>query len=102
MKKLLFFIFILCITLMGCSQVENVKGEYDFKGIITEIGTVGNRILVDDNDTGLIWIILNDNDEIEDYEANQEVVVWVQDTIVKTEPPQAYAVNIEFANPPNQ
>jgi hypothetical protein len=92
MNKIITLIFILCISLIGLVGCNFVKSEYDYEGTISKIDIEGNRILLDDYDTGLIWIILKDNGDIKEYRENQEVGVWVGDLILTSEPPQAYAV----------
>ncbi len=98
MKKSL-FLLIFCISLIGCVQKEEVKGESDFNGVITEVDPKGKRILVDDTESGLIWITLHDNGNIKDYKENQEIVVWTQGEIDDADPPQTKALNIEFVAP---
>ncbi|WP_391205824.1 DUF3221 domain-containing protein [Psychrobacillus sp. L4] len=99
MKKHLILLLILCFTLVGCNQKEDaVKGGIDKKGIITKIDSKGNRILVDDVDTGLIWIAMPDNGEIKNYEEGQEVVIWIDGGIDESYPAKAKALNIEHSN----
>ena len=47
MKKTMISVLILCFVLIGCNQTDDiVKGDYDKKGIITEIDEQENRILI--------------------------------------------------------
>ncbi len=100
MKKHLILLLIVCFTLMGCSQNKDaVKGGYDGMGIITKIDIEENRILVDDIDTGLIWITLHDNGEIKNYKEGQEIIIWIDGGIDNaSSPAQAKALNIELSN----
>lgn len=89
-------LFLVLIILVGCNGKENAeKGDVDIKGVITDIDSGGNRILVEDVDTGLVWIALNENDAIENYKKGQEVVIWVVGGIDTSSPAYAEALNIE-------
>ena len=96
MKKYLILLLILCFTVVGCNQKEDtVKGEYDLKGIITEVDLEGNRILAEEIDKGLIWIALHENGNIKNYNVGQEVAVWVDGGIDTSSPASTKALNIE-------
>ncbi|WP_057775727.1 DUF3221 domain-containing protein [Cytobacillus dafuensis] len=102
-KKHFTFLILLCFTLVGCIQEEDtVKGEYDKKGIITQIDIEGSRILVDDAETGLIWVTLNDNEDINNYKKGQEVVIWIDGGIDESYPAQANALHIEHSHSGNE
>ena len=97
MKRYLILLLIICLTLMGCDEKDNVvKGQIDRKGFISEVDMAGNRVLVDDLDNGLIWLTLPSFDDITNYKVNQEVVVWIGDGIKESYPAQAAALNIEI------
>ena len=96
MKKYLILLLIPCFTLAVCNQKEDtVKGEYDLKGIITEVDIEGNRILAEEVDKGLIWITLHQNGNIKNYNVGQEVAVWVDGGIDTSSPAYTKALNIE-------
>lgn len=99
MKRQLIWVVLICFITVSCSQKEVVKGEYDRKGIITDIDTKENRVLMDDKRHGLIWIKLNETDHLENFNLGQEVVVWVDGIISKSVPAQAKALHIESATP---
>ena len=99
MKRQLILLVLICFITVSCSQKEVVKGEYDRKGIITDIDTKENRVLVDDKKHGLIWIKLKEIDHYENFTRGQEVVVWVDGMISKSIPAQAKAIHIESATP---
>ncbi|MBS4192515.1 DUF3221 domain-containing protein [Bacillus sp. FJAT-49705] len=102
-KKYITFLFIFCFTLVGCNQEgDTVKGEFDKKGIITQIDIEGSRILVDDAETGLIWITLNKNENINNYKEGQEVVIWIDGAIKESYPAQADALHIELSQSGNE
>lgn len=97
MKKCLILLLILCFTLVGCNQKENdVKGEYDLMGIITEVDIEGNRILAKEVDKEPIWIALQKNGNINNYNVGQEIVVWIDGGIDTSTPAYAKALNIEI------
>lgn len=57
MKNYLLLLLICCLALVGCNAKEKAVAErLEIKGIITGIDIEGNRILVDDPDTGFIWL----------------------------------------------
>lgn len=97
MKRQLIWLVLICFLTVSCSQKEVFKGEYDRKGIITDIDTKENRVLIDDKKHGLIWIKLNEIDHYENFNLGQEVVVWVDGIISQTVPAQAKALHIESA-----
>ncbi|MGG3941193.1 DUF3221 domain-containing protein, partial [Peribacillus psychrosaccharolyticus] len=99
MKRQLIWLVLICFLTVSCSQKEVFKGEYDRKGIITDIDTKENRVLIDDKKHGLIWIKLNEIDHYENFNLGQEVVVWVDGIISQTVPAQAKALHIESATP---
>ncbi|PGL69423.1 DUF3221 domain-containing protein [Bacillus sp. AFS055030] len=97
MKKLLFILTFFLLT--ACTHIghkEDVKGEVDVKGVISKIDNNGKRVLVDDKKTGLIWVTLNENDNIKKYEEGQEIVVWIDGGIRESYPAQAKALHIEI------
>ena len=99
MKSQLIWLVLICFLTVSCSQKEVVKGEFDRKGIITDIDTKENRVLMDDKKHGLIWIKLNEIDHHENFNLGQEVVVWVDGIISKSIPAQAKALHIESSTP---
>lgn len=99
MKKNLIILFLICFALVGCSNKEDVKGEFDIKGNIVEINEKENRILVEDVDKGQTWVALPENGNIKNYQEGQEVVVWVDGVIATTAPASAKALNIEITSP---
>lgn len=97
MKKYLVMLLVVCLTLVGCTAKDNeIKGEIERKGFITEVDVTGNRLLVDDPDNGLIWLTLPSFGDITKYEVNQEVFVWIDGGIKESYPSQATARNIEI------
>ncbi|HYK74943.1 MAG TPA: DUF3221 domain-containing protein [Pseudoneobacillus sp.] len=97
MKKLLFFLLISCLPLVGCGERNaDVKGAFDIKGIVSEIDKENNQILVKDSTTGLIRITLPANIQVEKYNKGQEVVIWLDGEIKESSPAQANALNIEL------
>jgi len=90
------------LILSGCGLAggNKVKGEYDLKGIITDIDTTGKRILVEDQKVGLVWISLPEGDKIESYQKNQTVVVWTDGKLRESYPMQATGLNIEQTENP--
>jgi hypothetical protein len=97
MKKTLLFGFILLFFLVGCSQKgASLKGEYDLTGVITEVNTEGNQILVEDKHIGLVWISLLEGSDINVYQVGQTVAVWSDGKIRESYPAQTNALNIEI------
>lgn len=93
MKKHHIFVFILLfIVLSGCTN--DVKGEVDIKGMITEVGD--QRILVEDEKQGLIWLSLPEGSDIKTFEKGQTVAVWTDGKIRESYPLQGTALNIEI------
>ncbi|MBK3495314.1 DUF3221 domain-containing protein [Viridibacillus sp. YIM B01967] len=101
MKKYLIFLLILCLALVGCNRKDKDEpfGGFDIKGDIIEVDEKENRILIEDEDKGLIWISLNDNGNIKRYEEGENVVVWIDGGIDTSSPASAKALNIEFTTP---
>lgn len=99
MYRKTFWLVVICFIIAGCSQNGAAKGEIDRKGIITEIDTKENRLLIDDRKHGLIWIKLNESDHLDEYVQGQEVVVWIDGVISNSIPAQARALNIQSATP---
>ncbi|WP_059172073.1 DUF3221 domain-containing protein [Bacillus sp. FJAT-27445] len=97
MRKWLLAVFISCFLLVGCNgDGEAVKGEFDVKGVISEISVRENRMLIEDNRIGPIWVTLPENGNIKRYGEGQEVVVWIDGGIDTSLPAQAKALNIEI------
>jgi hypothetical protein len=98
MKKLVTLFIIVCFTLVGCTPVVHEKevGGFDRKGIITEIDSETNRILVDDAKNGLIWLGLPYGVSKQNYMVGQEVVAWIDGGVDDSEPQQAMAKNVEI------
>ncbi len=93
MKKPLIIAFILLfIVLAGCSK--DVKGEADIKGIITEVED--QRILVEDEKLGLIWLSLPDESDSKTFEKGQTVAVWTDGNIRESYPLQGTALHVEL------
>ncbi len=101
MKKIFMFIIIICFALLGCSQMDAVKGEFDLKGKILEINEDRSSILIDAEEDGLVWITLNERDVTSNYEVGQEIVVWIDGGLAESYPAQAKALNIESVTPDN-
>ncbi|MEH7304446.1 DUF3221 domain-containing protein [Neobacillus drentensis] len=99
MKKHLLLILIVWFTLVGCNGGNAEKGRVDIKGIIKEVDYERNKILVEDKHEGLVWVTLQENEDISEYLEGQEVVVWIKGGIRESSPAQADALNIEFTNP---
>lgn len=82
--------------LMGCNGKEDpVKGEIDLSGMITKIDSSSNQILLDDKNYGLVWVALNKNGNIADFEVDDEIAVWIEGEIKESSPAQAKALHIE-------
>lgn len=97
MKKYL-ILLIICFALIGCSQNdEAVKGAFDKKGMILEVDNESSRILVEEVDGSLIWITLPDTLDPTRFEKEQEVVVWIDGFIMESNPAQAKALQVEYA-----
>ncbi|MEH7346378.1 DUF3221 domain-containing protein [Bacillus sp. JJ1532] len=98
MKKyivLLLFSFIL----FGCTQKSDVKGEADMKGSILEIDKDARRILVEDYEKGLVWVTLNETDNMKELQVYQEVAIWIEGAIAESYPGQAKALHVEIIRP---
>ncbi|MGN7408637.1 DUF3221 domain-containing protein [Sporosarcina sp. SAFN-010] len=54
--------------------------------------------MVEDNELGLTWVALHENDDIKDYEEGHEVAVWVDGGIDTSSPAFTQALNIEIIN----
>lgn len=91
-KQFIFFIF-LCLCLTACGEKNGIKGAFDIKGTVMDIED--NQLLVSDPKIGLIWVMLPQNDKIEDYEEGQEVVIWTDGKIKESFPAQTSSLNIE-------
>jgi len=96
MKKTFILMIIVCFTLWGCNQSNDVKGEFDLKGKILEMDKDGNRILMDNEVDGLVWITLNEQDVTSNYEVGQEIAVWIDGGLMESYPAQAKALNMEI------
>jgi len=97
MKKSLVLVLMFCFSLVGCVTEKNdFEAPYDKIGIITEIDVEKNRILVEEKNTNLIWISLQENDSIENYKEGQEIGLWIDGLIAESAPPQAMALKIKI------
>lgn len=97
MKNYLLLLLICCLALVGCNAKEKAVAErLEIKGIITGIDIEGNRILVDDPDTGFIWLALPAHDDIKKYEEGLEVKVWIDGGIDTSSPAYAKAFMIKL------
>lgn len=94
MKKYVALITV-CFMLAGCIQGNNVKGEYDLKGVVIEVGNEEESLLIEDEKSGLIWISLPDIPKIEGLALGDEVVIWTTGEIRESYPAQADAIHIE-------
>ena len=101
MKKRFISIMLVCITLWGCNQSNVVKGEFDIEGKIIEMDASGNRLLIEAEEDGLVWITLNERDRMTDYEVGQSIVVWVDGGLEESYPAQGRALNIEIIDSDN-
>ena len=91
---------VLCIGLVGCNaNDDDIKGEFDLKGTITEIDVDRNRILVKETESELIWVTIPDSGKIEDYDEGQEVTIWLKGLIAESAPSRGKALNIEIITP---
>ena len=95
MRKKYIYMIVICFALLGCTQSNAVKGEFDLKGNILEMDEHGNRILMDAEEDGLVWVTLNERDVMSNYEVGQEIVVWIDGGLEESFPAQAKALNIE-------
>lgn len=85
------------ISFIGCHvDKDDMKGEFDIKGTITEIDGKGNRILVKEKDMELIWITLYEEGNINKFDEGQEVAVWIDGLIAESAPANGKASNIEI------
>jgi hypothetical protein len=83
--------------IVGCNgDKDDMKGEFDIKGTITEIDGKGNRILVKETESKLIWITLQENGNINKFDKGQVVAVWIDGLIAESAPAQGKASNIEI------
>ena len=98
MKNVFITLLLICLALVGCSNKDEVKGAFDFKGNVIEINAKENSIFVEDKDKGLIWISLPENGNIKNYQEGLEVVVWVDGGIDTSSPASAKALNIEITS----
>lgn len=90
-------LLVLLSLLVGCKGVkDDMKGEFDIKGTITEIDGKGYRILVKEADSELIWITLQENGNINKFDKGQVVAVWIDGLIAESAPAQGKALNIEI------
>ncbi len=90
-------LLVLLSLLVGCKDdKDDMKGEFDIKGTITEIDGKGNRILVKETDSELIWITLQENGNINKFDKGQVVAVWIDGLIAESAPAQGKALNIEI------
>ncbi|GIN86180.1 hypothetical protein J6TS2_25660 [Heyndrickxia sporothermodurans] len=95
MKRYVYSIVILFLLVVGCSHSkEEVKGEIDIGGKIIEIDARSNRVLIEDNKSLKIWVLLPEHIDISKYSIGDEVVVWTK-TIQESNPAQTKALNIE-------
>jgi hypothetical protein len=93
MKKRLIFAFILLfIVLSGCGN--EVKGQIDIKGIIAEVED--QRLLVEDEKLGLIWLSLPDGSDSKTFEKGQTVAVWTNGEVRESYPLQGTALHVEI------
>ena len=81
--------------MVGCSdkESENVKGEIDIKGSVMDIRS--GSILVEDEDSKMIWVKIPEGGNINDYAVGQEVVIWTNGALLESDPPKTSALNIE-------
>jgi predicted small secreted protein len=91
-KRLIFAIILLFIVLTGCGN--DVKGEADIKGVISEVED--QRILVEDEKLGLIWLSLPDESDSKTFEKGQTVAVWTDGKVRESYPLQGTALHVEI------
>ncbi|WP_409276372.1 hypothetical protein V1499_20650 [Neobacillus sp. SCS-31] len=61
-------IIVLFMILAGCKDSkEAVKGQSDLKGVIQEVDSDENRILIEDGEVGLVWVTLPIHGKIDRY-----------------------------------
>ncbi len=90
-------IIVVFLILAGCNDSkEAAKGQFDLKGVIQEVDSDENRILIEDGDVGLVWVTLSIHGKIDRYSKGKEVVVWVDGGIDTSLPAQAKALNVEI------
>ena len=71
-------LLVLLFLLVGCKDnKDDMKGEFDIKGTITEIVGKGNRVLVKETESELIWMKLQENGNINRFNKGQVVTVWI-------------------------
>ncbi|MCZ8537132.1 YobA family protein [Paenisporosarcina quisquiliarum] len=97
MKRMLFLIGILCALLMGCTAEEDeMKGGAQIIGTVTDIRS--GSILVEEEDSELVWVKVPEEDFISNYEVGQEVFVWTIGELMESDPPQTIALQIHVVN----
>ena len=96
MKKRFISILLVCFTLWGCGQSNDIKGEFDLKGKIIEISKDAKSILMDDEEVGLVWVTINDPNVTANYKVGQQIVVWIDGGLKESYPAQGMALNIQI------
>ena len=82
---------------MGCNSEENkMIGEANFSGTITDMRS--GSILLEEKNSEVIWIIVPEEESINDYQIGQSVLVWITGHLMESDPPQAKALQIEVVN----
>ncbi|MGE6489166.1 DUF3221 domain-containing protein [Paenisporosarcina sp. NPDC076898] len=95
MKRLLILIGILCAMLMGCND-EKGEGGAQIIGTVTDIRS--GSILVEEEDSEVVWVNVPEEDSISNYKVGQEVFVWTDGSLMESDPPQANALHIEVVD----
>lgn len=97
MKRMLILTGILCAVLIGCdSEEDEMKGGAQIIGKVTEIRP--GIILVEEEDSEVVWVKVPAEDTIRNYEVGQEVFVWTNGELMESDPPQAIALNIKLVD----
>ena len=81
--------------LMGCND-EKGEGGAQIIGTVTDIRS--GSILVEEEDSEVVWVKVPEEDTISNYEVGQEVFVWTDGALMESDPPQAIALHIEVVN----
>lgn len=95
---ILILLAILLLSACNKSMVNNKNEEKDtftFQGKIVELNKEYKRMLIYTKDHGRVWVRIPKNDEIQNYELDQEVDVWIEGGIQESSPGKAKASRIE-------
>lgn len=97
MRKKLILFGILCAMLSGCnSEEDEMKGEAQIIGTVTDKRS--GSILVEEEDSEMVWVRVPEGQSIYDYEIGQEVLVWTDGALMESDPPKANSLHIEVVD----